>query len=204
MSRAGQRRRVVDAALDHRPVGIGGRAVHHEGDVHVLGVLEPVGLRRGGQRAERDERRGGRLQQMFRIRVLSLLSGLAAPASLPAAVVTPPLRGRRCRTSARRPAPAARRSPSSSAAPPSATRAATPMLWMMSSISSSLCARVGRDHHRALEDVERAGALVAASRWCAGPGSPASGRGSSPGGRRRRRSAPGPTRCRCAGRSCRR
>ena len=36
---AGQLGRVVDAALDHRPVGVGGRAVHHEGDVHVLRIL---------------------------------------------------------------------------------------------------------------------------------------------------------------------
>ena len=38
--RAGQRGRVVDAALDHRPVGVGRGAVDDEGDAHVLRLLQ--------------------------------------------------------------------------------------------------------------------------------------------------------------------
>ena len=58
--RAGQRRRVVDAALDHRPVGVGGRAVDDEGDADVLRLLQVGGLRHAGEEARRDE--GGESQ----------------------------------------------------------------------------------------------------------------------------------------------
>ena len=55
---------------------------------------------------------------------------------------------------------ARRRSASSSGRPPRATRAATPMLWMMSAVSCSVVRGVGRHHDRAVQDLERAGAHV--------------------------------------------
>ena len=52
---AGERCGIVDAALDDRPVGVGGRAVDDEGDADVLGFLEVRGLSRAGQEARRHE-----------------------------------------------------------------------------------------------------------------------------------------------------
>ena len=60
-----------------------------------------------------------------------------------------------------------------------------------------------RHHHGAVQDIERARAHVLRIGPCGIRRWPASCRGSSPGARRPRPSAPGPIRYRCGGRSCR-